>query len=108
MSFQSTVLYHRPEDPAAFDAYYESKTTCPWLPGSPGCAASRCRARAPAPTASRPLEYLVAAMQWDDQTAFATALATPEGQATSQDRVTSRPAASPSSPARSPRTSDLV
>ena len=84
MTFQLTVLYHPPEDPAAFDAYYES-THAPLVMRLPGLRSFTVTRPGPGPDGSPAAEYLVAAMQWDDQAAFAAGLATPEGQATSQD-----------------------
>ncbi len=71
MSFQLTVLYHRPEDPAAFDAYYES-THVPLVTRLPGLRSFTVSRPGPGPDGQPAAEYLVAAMQWDDQAAFAS------------------------------------
>lgn len=84
MTFQLTVLYHQPEDPAAFDAYYES-THAPLVLRLPGLRRFEVSRPGPGPDGKPSAEHLVAAMQWEDRAAFAASLATPEGQATTQD-----------------------
>lgn len=84
MTFQLTVLYHRPDDAAAFDAYYDS-THAPLVLRLPGLRRFEVSRPGPGPDGEPAAEHLVAAMQWDDKAAFAASLATPEGQATTQD-----------------------
>ena len=84
MTFQLIVLYHQPEDSAAFDAYYES-THVPLVRQLPGLRRFEVSRPGPGPDGQPAAEYLVAVMQWDDRAAFAASLATSEGQATTQD-----------------------
>jgi uncharacterized protein (TIGR02118 family) len=84
MTFQLTVIYHQPEDPAAFDAHYES-THAPLVCRLPGLLSFEASHPGPGPDGEPAAEYLVAAMQWEDKTAFAASFATPEGRATAQD-----------------------
>ena len=84
MSYQLTVLYHHPDDPAAFDAHYESCT--PRSRRSPGPARLHVvPARTRSPTASPAAEYLVATPVFDDQEAFAAGMGGAEGQAAGGD-----------------------
>jgi uncharacterized protein (TIGR02118 family) len=84
MTFQLTVLYHQPKDPVAFDAYYES-THAPLVQRMPGLRRFEVCRPGPGPDGGPAAEHLVAVMQWDDRAGFAASLATPEGQATTQD-----------------------
>lgn len=84
MTFQLTVLYHQPEDPAAFDAHYDD-THAQLVLRLPGLRRFEVCRPGRGPDGEPTTEYLVAAMQWDDKAAFAASLATPEGQATTQD-----------------------
>ena len=84
MTFQLTVLYHQPEDPAAFDAYYES-THAPLasrIPGLVGFSASRPQ---PAPDGAPAAEHLVACLVFEDEATFASGMASPEGAAAGRD-----------------------
>lgn len=84
MTFQLTVLYHQPKDPVAFDAYYEA-THVPLVQRMPGLRRFEVCRPGPGPDGEPAAEHVVAVMQWDDRAAFAASLATPEGQATTQD-----------------------
>jgi uncharacterized protein (TIGR02118 family) len=83
MSFQVTVLYHQPDDPAAFDRYYE-ETHIPLavkIPGLRSYTVSR-----PGPDENGPAAYhLVASLVFDSQEEMAGALASEEGRAAVAD-----------------------
>lgn len=79
-----TVLYGQPQDPAAFDRYYEQVHTPLALkfPGLKGLTIER-------PNSLNPHEpspyYLIASLYWSDMQAFQEALQSPEGQAGAAD-----------------------
>ena len=80
---QATVLYNTPADTAAFDKYYY-ETHVPIakkIPGLRGYTVSTGPVQALAGTAP----YLVAILQFDSMSEIATALSSPEGQATAAD-----------------------
>lgn len=84
MTFQLTVLYLQPDDPAAFDAYYEA-THAPLarrIPGLRGYSAMHPGAR---PDGSAQAEYLVATLLFDDEAALGEGLGSPEGDAAARD-----------------------
>lgn len=84
MTYQLTVLYHQPEDPAAFDAHYESKHA-PLAKKMPGLRGYTTQKPAPGPDGSPAAEYLVASLVFDDAAAFGTAAASEEGKAAVND-----------------------
>lgn len=84
MSYQLTVLYHQPEDPAAFDEHYESRHA-PLASSIPGLRAYTTQRPVPGPDGELPAEYLVAMLVFDDEAAFAAALDSMEGQAAVED-----------------------
>ncbi|MBL8928262.1 MAG: EthD family reductase [Pseudonocardia sp.] len=84
MTYQLTVLYHHPEDAAAFDRYYDG-THIPLaakLPGLRSCSVSR---PGPSGDGNRPPYYLIAVLTWDSVEAFEAAVSSAEGQATLAD-----------------------
>ena len=84
MTYQLTVLYHQPEDPAAFDAHYES-THAPLANDIPGVRGYTAMHPEPAPDGSAAPEYLVATLVFDDQAAFASGMGSPAGRAAAAD-----------------------
>ncbi|MFN7925411.1 MAG: EthD family reductase [Bryobacteraceae bacterium] len=80
---QATVLYHAPQDPAAFDKYY-FETHVPIakkIPGLRGYTVSTGPIQAVAGSAP----HLVAILQFDSMSDLAAALTSPEGQAAAAD-----------------------
>jgi uncharacterized protein (TIGR02118 family) len=81
---QLTVLYGHPQDPAAFDRYYEEKHVplVKRLPRLRGFTATR-------PSTLNPQEqssyYLIAALYFEDMEEFQAALQSPEGQVAAED-----------------------
>jgi uncharacterized protein (TIGR02118 family) len=84
MTFQLTVLYHQPDDTAAFDAHYES-THAPLAARIPGLRSYSVSHPGPDPDGTPPAEYLVANLQFDDAGTFGAGVASPEGQAAVND-----------------------
>jgi uncharacterized protein (TIGR02118 family) len=84
MTFQLTVLYHHPDDPAAFDAHYES-THAPLASKMPGLRSYSVTRPGPDPDGNPPAEYLVASLQFDDVKAFAAGAGSDEGRAAVAD-----------------------
>ena len=78
MTYQLTVLYHRPEDPAAFDDYYAS-THAPLAARLPGLSSYTSVRPGHDPAGNDPQEYLVATLVFPDEQAFHDAMASPEG-----------------------------
>ncbi|HLX39302.1 MAG TPA: EthD family reductase [Ktedonobacteraceae bacterium] len=82
--FQLTVLYGQPQDPEAFDRYYE-QTHAPLalkIPGVKGYTAAR--AASLNPQESSPY-YLIANLYFDSQEAMGAAFESPEGHAAAGD-----------------------
>ncbi|MEP7090350.1 MAG: EthD family reductase [Nocardioidaceae bacterium] len=84
MTFQLTVLYHRPDDADAFDAHYES-THAPLASKIPGLRSYSVQRPGNEADGSLPPERLVATLVWDDEAAFAAGMGSPEGQAAAGD-----------------------
>jgi uncharacterized protein (TIGR02118 family) len=84
MTFQLTVLYQQPDDPAAFDTYYAS-THVPLASAIPGLRSYTAIHPGPGPDGSPPAEYLVATLLFDDETALAEGLGSAEGDAAARD-----------------------
>jgi uncharacterized protein (TIGR02118 family) len=84
MTFQLTVLYLQPDDPAAFDAYYEA-THAPLAVKIPGLRGYTAMHPGPGPDGSSPAEYLVATLLFDDEASLTEALGSPEGDAAARD-----------------------
>jgi uncharacterized protein (TIGR02118 family) len=83
MSYQLTVIYHHPEDPAAFDAHYES-THAPLASRIPGLRSYTAQKPGHGPEGD-PTEYLVAVLAFDDAAAFGAGMGSDEGKATGRD-----------------------
>jgi uncharacterized protein (TIGR02118 family) len=83
VAFQVTVLYHHPDDAAAFDRYYDEKhiPLATTMPGLRGYTVSR-----PGPDENgRPAYHLVAILTFDSQQEMAGSLASEEGRAVLAD-----------------------
>ena len=83
MSYQLTVLYNRPDDPAAFDRYYDDVhiPIATKLPGLRGYTVTR-----PVPDENGDTAYhLVAVLTFGSQEEMAGALSSEEGQAAVAD-----------------------
>ncbi|GAP37203.1 EthD family reductase [Piscinibacter sakaiensis] len=78
------VLYKRPADPAAFDAYYQA-THVPLARALPGLRRYTLSRGPVAGAAGDPGLYLVATLDFDSMDALRAALASPEGQAAAGD-----------------------
>ncbi len=86
MSYQLTVLYHHPDDPAAFDAHYES-THAPLATKIPGLRSFRSQKPGQGPEGD-PAEHLVAMLVFDDEAAFGAGMGSAEGRAAGRDIAT--------------------
>jgi uncharacterized protein (TIGR02118 family) len=84
MTFQLTVLYLQPDDPAAFDAYYEA-THAPLASRIPGLRSYSAMHPGPLSDGSAQAEYLVATLLFDDEAALNEGLGSPEGDAAARD-----------------------
>lgn len=84
MTYQLTVLYHRPDDPAAFDAHYES-THAPLACRIPGLRSYTAVHPGPDPDGTPSAEHLVATLLFDDAAAFGAAMSSLEGEAAVAD-----------------------
>jgi uncharacterized protein (TIGR02118 family) len=84
MTYQLTVLYHQPDDPAAFDAHYES-THAPLASRIPGLQHYSVSRPGPGPDGSPPAEHVVAVLQFADAAAFAEGMGSAEGDAAGRD-----------------------
>lgn len=83
MTYQLTVVYHHPTDPAAFDAHYES-AHAPLAQKIPGVRSYTSVKPGPGPEGD-PAEHLLAMLVFDDQAAFEQGMGSPEGQAAVAD-----------------------
>jgi uncharacterized protein (TIGR02118 family) len=84
MTYQLTVLFLQPDDPAAFDAHYES-THAPLAARIPGLRSYSAFHPDPDPDGNPPAEYLVATLVFDDRRALSKGLRSPEGDAAARD-----------------------
>jgi uncharacterized protein (TIGR02118 family) len=84
MTYQLTVLYHQPDDPAAFDAHYES-THAPLAAKIPGLQHYSVTRPGPGPDGEPPSEHVVASLQFADRKSLAEGLGSPEGDAAARD-----------------------
>ena len=84
MSYQLTVLYHQPDDTAAFDAHYES-VHAPLARRCRACARYTAFQPGPGPDGRPGPEYLVATLVFDDEAAFGAGMGGAEGQAAGGD-----------------------
>ena len=86
MSYQLTVIYHHPEDPAAFDEHYTS-THAPLASKIPGLRSYTSQKPGQGPEGD-PAEYLVAMLVFDDEAAFGAGMGSAEGRAAGGDVAT--------------------
>jgi uncharacterized protein (TIGR02118 family) len=84
MSYQLTVIYNQPEDPEAFDSYYE-QTHAPLTATMPGLRSYTASKPEPGPGGEAPGAYLVATLQFADKSAFGAAVASDEGRRSAKD-----------------------
>ena len=84
MTYQLTVLYHQPDDTAAFDAHYES-THAPLAKKIAGLRHYSAVHPAPGPGGTPAAEYLVATLVFDDEAAFGAGMSSAEGRAAGDD-----------------------
>ncbi len=84
MTYQLTVVYGQPDDPAAFDAHYES-THAPLAAKVPGLLSYTSHKADPAPDGSPADHYLVAVLTFADRESFQSGFGGPEGQAAARD-----------------------
>ncbi|ANY05620.1 EthD family reductase [Pseudonocardia sp. HH130630-07] len=82
--YQLTVLYHQPDDPAAFDDYYD-RTHVPLARALPGLQRFTVSRPQPGPDGAAPQYHLVATLEFADQAAFGSAMGGAEGQAAVAD-----------------------
>ncbi|OLL73660.1 putative ethyl tert-butyl ether degradation protein [Pseudonocardia sp. Ae168_Ps1] len=82
--YQLTVLYHHPDDPKAFDEYYDGTHT-PLAKALPGLQRLTVSRPQPAPDGAQPAYHLVATLEFADQAAFGAAMGSPEGEAAVAD-----------------------
>ncbi len=84
MTYQLTVIYEHPEDPAAFDSHYEVTHAClaRQLPGLQSFTVSRPE---PAPREETAGAYLVAELRFADRAAFTEAVTSDAGRAVTAD-----------------------
>lgn len=84
MTYQLTVVYGHPDDPAAFDAHY-AETHGPLAAKIPGLQSYTSHKADPAPDGSPADHYLVAVLTFADREAFVSGFGGPEGQAAAAD-----------------------
>lgn len=84
MAHQMTVLYHHPDDVAAFDAHYEA-THAPLAAAIPGLRSYAVLRPVPNPGEDRPVFHLLASLTFDDEVAFGAAMTSDEGKAAVKD-----------------------
>lgn len=81
--YRLTVCYRQPQDPAAFDAHYDTthRGLVEKLPGLRRFTVGHCESV----DGSQPTFYLIADLYFDSKEALQAALSSPEGRATSED-----------------------
>ena len=79
MAHQLTVLYHHPDDVAAFDRHYET-THAPMAGKLPGLRSYTVCRPGPGPDGSRPAYHLIAVLTWDSEEALQAGMGSPAGQ----------------------------
>ncbi len=87
MTYQLTVVYGHPTDPAAFDAHYAS-THAPLASKIPGLQSYTSHKADPGPGAKPADHYLVAVLTFADRESFVSGFSGPEGQAAGADVAT--------------------
>ncbi|MYS82883.1 EthD family reductase [Embleya scabrispora] len=82
--YKLTVLYGRPEDPAAFDTYYWEKhlPLARTMPGLTGWTIGKCE---PDPSGAQPPYYLVVGLYAPTRAGIEATLDSPQGRATVAD-----------------------
>ncbi|CAN5695323.1 EthD family reductase [soil metagenome] len=83
MSYQLTVIYHHPTDPAAFDEHYES-THSQLATKIPGLRSYTSQKGGQGPEGD-PAEYLIAMLVFDDEAAYGAGMGSDEGKAAGGD-----------------------
>ncbi len=84
MTYQLTVLYQQPDDPAAFDAYYV-ETHVPLVEQLPGLESFTASRPDPGPGGRAPELYFIAELRFADRAAFGAAMSSDAGRATAAD-----------------------
>ncbi len=84
MTYQLTVIYDQPEDPAAFDAYY-AQTHAPLAAQLPGLQSFTASKPDPGPKGQPAGAYFVAELRFADRSAFGAAMSGEQGRATAAD-----------------------
>jgi len=79
-----TVLYHQPEDAAAFDRYY-ADTHAPLAAKLPGLQSYTYGTADPGPDGSTPQYHVVAVLTWASPEEMQAALRSDAGRATTRD-----------------------
>jgi uncharacterized protein (TIGR02118 family) len=81
--YRLTVCYGEPEDPAAFDAYYDTthRELVEKIPGLRRFTVGRCETF----DGSKPAFYLIADLYFDSKEALQAALSSPESTAAAAD-----------------------
>jgi uncharacterized protein (TIGR02118 family) len=82
--YQLTVLYHHPEDPAAFDKHYD-EVHAPLANKLPGLLRYTISRPVPGPDGSKPAYHLVAVLDFEDEAAFGAGMGSEAGQAAAAD-----------------------
>ena len=84
MTYQLTVLYDQPDDPAAFDAYYE-QTHAPLAARLDGLLSFTASKPDPGPGGAAAAAYFVAELRFADRASFAAAMSSEQGRAATDD-----------------------
>ena len=84
MAHQMTVLYHHPDDAAAFDAHYDA-THAPLAATIPGLRSYDVLRPVPNPGEDKPVFHLLASLTFDDEAAFGAAMTSDQGRAAVAD-----------------------
>ena len=84
MTYQLTVVYGHPEDPAAFDEHYAS-VHAPLASKVPGLVSYTSHEADPGPDGSPAEHYLVAVLTFADRESFLAGFGGEEGQAAVRD-----------------------
>ena len=84
MTYQLTVVYGHPTDPAAFDEHYAT-VHGPLAAAIPGLQSYTSHKAEPGPDGSPAEHYMVAVLTFADREAFLSGFGGPEGRAAGQD-----------------------
>jgi len=84
MTYQLTVIYNQPEDPAAFDAHYE-QTHAPLAAKMPGLQSYTYSRLDPGPDGAAPAAYGIAELRFTDKSSFGAAVASDDGMTAVSD-----------------------